>query len=707
MKAKPWAPLVPQAQTDRTPLIARAVSVLAMLIVMVAVALGIYWSFFNFSRADNWDEYVGVLLWDVGWARHWPLFAVVGAPIVWWQPRNRVGWLCLMLGVSSSTLALPSLGLPFVSAGVFKFGLALSGALAGWWWVLALPTALILTFPDGRFQTRRWPLIVGLGALPGLMQTFQSFGRPSYWTADGVQLANVLAAPWVTELFALLDRDYAVVLYLLPNGLGLAALVTATLLLHQRWHYARGVIRQQISWFLCAVGACAGIMVLSLFVGVIAPWFGESAEVGAKGFSIGILGLGILVPLAIAIAILRYRLWDITLVVRRSLMYGALSAGVACSYVLIMTVLGRVFRNDDSPWVAATATVISALLALALRDRVQRWINRQMFGHRDEPVTVLAQAGRAIESAASPQAALDALALATASALRLPHSAITISGDPPSDLPVRFNLLDQGESVGELAVAPRAPGEPLDDADLRTLEAVAAQAAGLARRLLLERQLSDSRRQIVSAREEERRRLRRDLHDDLGPTLASQALKLDAAIDAIPSNPPRAQALLASIKLQHQNTLADVRRIVHNLRPPALDEFGLAGALRSCFEQHGADTAPAAPAKLRVQVTAPELPALPAAVEVAAYRIAAEAVANVLAHAGASECGVTLALDAGALHVQVDDNGHGFDQAAATGGVGLRSMRERAAELNGTLKITQLQPGTRIVAALPLGPMAI
>ena len=200
----------------------------------------------------------------------------------------------------------------------------------------------------------------------------------------------------------------------------------------------------------------------------------------------------------------------------------------------------------------------------------------------------------------------------------------------------------------------------------------------------------------MTAREEERRRLRRDLHDGLGPTLGSLPLKLDVAGDLLERDPAAARDLLRGLKTQARSAVADIRRLVYELRPPTLDELGLVGAIREAAAQHGTDGLP-------VSVEAPEkLQPLPAAVEVAAYRIAQEAMTNVVRHAGANRCEVRLGLYGTTLRLAVADDGHGIG-ADRGSGVGLHSMRERAEELGGSFEVESVPDGgTRIRASLPL-----
>jgi signal transduction histidine kinase len=253
-------------------------------------------------------------------------------------------------------------------------------------------------------------------------------------------------------------------------------------------------------------------------------------------------------------------------------------------------------------------------------------------------------------------------------------------------------LTFQGETVGRLAISPAAAGEELDERGRRLVEQLARQAGPAVYGVRLTRELQRSREAIVTAREEERRRIRRDLHDGLGPQLAGIALQLSAAANG--ADDPRVAALARDIEEQTQGAIADVRRLVENLRPPQLDEFGLAGAIRSQADRFRDE--------LEVSVDAPApLRPLPAAVEVAAYRIATEALTNAARHAGARHCAIALRLD-GALEVEVRDDGRGLAPAHRTG-IGLVSMRERAAELGGTCVVEPVPGGgTRILATLPI-----
>ena len=256
----------------------------------------------------------------------------------------------------------------------------------------------------------------------------------------------------------------------------------------------------------------------------------------------------------------------------------------------------------------------------------------------------------------------------------------------------------RGKNVGSLIIAQRAPRERYGERDLALLQELALHIGVAAHAATLTRDLRRSRESLVAAREEERRRIRRDLHDGLGPALAGIAFGLDAARNTLGAGPQATAGALAELKTEVQALIADVRRLVYDLRPPVLDQLGLVPALQEYAARLGERGA------LDIIVTAPALPPLPAAVEVAAYRIATEALTNAARHSGAQTTSVSFTIDHTQLRLEVLDNGVGVPaQGDGRGtGVGLAAMAERAAELGGTCSIAARGDGTSVIATLPL-----
>jgi signal transduction histidine kinase len=309
--------------------------------------------------------------------------------------------------------------------------------------------------------------------------------------------------------------------------------------------------------------------------------------------------------------------------------------------------------------------------------------------------------GKSLDAMLSPDAALQHLAESTASTLKLPYVAIERNDDPrlvaygkSKSTPDRFPLVYHGQILGHLLASSRSPSEALNAADRLVLENVARQSSNVVYASRLAEDLQRSRQQIVTTREEERRRLRRDLHDGLGPALATLTLQAEAARDWLHKDPERSKALLEEIINGTQSALSDIRQVVYALRPPALDDLGLIPAIREQAAQYSSGD-------LQIEVEAPEgLPQLSAAVEVAVYQIVREALTNVQRHAQAHTCLVCLRAN-GNMDIEIRDDGIGIP-VSRRAGVGLNSIHERAAELGGSCVIeSQPGAGTQINVSLP------
>lgn len=540
-----------------------------------------------------------------------------------------------------------------------------------------------LLFPNGRFVPRWTRWLAGLLVALGI--AFHFFpDSPIY---------RVLVSPFGAVL-----------------SLGIVGSAVGSQIYRYR-HVSNTLQRQQTKW---AVFGIALGMAGSQGVSLIGPFLGQLNILALLALhTIASLSL-LLIPLSIGVAILRYRLWDIDPLINRALVYGALTASVVAIYVFVVGYLGAIFAQgrpaSGSLAISLVATGLVAVLFQPLRDRLQRGINRLLYGARDEPYAVLAQLGQRLESTQEPDAVLPTIVESVRDALKLPYVAIILDqgpaatfaaavGTPVADL-LTVRLAYQGAPIGQLLLGPRGPGETFSAADRRLIEVLARQAGVAAHAVRLTADLQRSREQIVLAREEERRRLRNDLHDGLGPQLASLTLKIQTARLRL-AHDPLADTLLTDLVGRTQAAVADIRRVVYALRPPALDELGLLSALREVATLYSTPGA----SDLLVHVDAPDqLPPLAAAVEVAAYRIAHEALTNVVKHAQAHTCSLRLTIDeqAGVLCIEVQDDGQGVTPGHAIG-VGLHSMRERAAELGGTLIVEPVAAGgTLLSARLPL-----
>jgi signal transduction histidine kinase len=419
-------------------------------------------------------------------------------------------------------------------------------------------------------------------------------------------------------------------------------------------------------------------------------------------------------PIALAIAVLRYRLFAIGTLVNRALLYGVLTVGAIGIYAAVVIGIGTLFEGQGNIWLSMIATGIIAVLFQPLRVRLQRWIDRRMYGDRGDPYLALTHLGQRLGAAQEALSGLRAAAETVARALNTPYAAITLdgratiaeSGTYRDDLGalVRWPLRYQGEPIGEVRAAPRLPGEALSDADERLIADLLPQLTLAAHTARLTEDLQHSRQRTIAALEDERRRLRRDLHDGLGPTLAAVMLNIDTARDRL-SKQTRLETvgpLLDETRALSGSALSEVRRVAYDLRPPALDDLGLTGALRQHADRLSVESGLIIDIHSEVDAIA-----LPAAVEVAAFRIATEALTNSVRHASARHGAVALRVshnDAGdALDVSICDDGIGLPSDLKAG-VGLHSMRERVDELGGALAFEPIQPhGLRVHARLPLG----
>jgi signal transduction histidine kinase len=430
---------------------------------------------------------------------------------------------------------------------------------------------------------------------------------------------------------------------------------------------------------------------------------------------IGLIALPL--PLGLAVGILRDRLFDIDAALNRTMVYGGLTLAVLAAYFAAVYALTAMAGHDPGFAGTLLATGLVALLVLPVRDVLQRGVNRLMYGERNEPWRAMRRLGQRLEFAAEPDRAFPAIVETVADALRLPYVSLEVHdedgslvevaarGERPAEV-VTVPITHGAEPVGRLVLGVRSGERGFRKDELGLVEDLGRQAGTAVRAMRLRDDLVRSRERLVLAREEERRRLRRDLHDGLGPTLAAIGMRAEASSAVLASDPAAARRQLEALGAEVREALADVRRLVDGLRPPALDELGLAGAIgQQAARLDRGDDDGTRSSSTRVVVEPADLPELPAAVEVAAYRIAVEAMTNAVRHAGASACRIALRADS-QLTIEVTDDGRGLPEVPRRG-TGLESMQERAAEVGGEVAVERRpEGGTRVLATLPLGRAA-
>jgi signal transduction histidine kinase len=592
-------------------------------------------------------------------------FPIVGALIATRQPRNAVGWILLGFGVMGAVQVPAALYAdhhfahhqgPLPGDEVAAWLTDCLGQTVLFGVVLFLP----LLFPTGRPPTPRWRPVVWLAAI---VLTGTTVGRM-------LMDANLGSKPWhVHNPFGVVptfvyDAFNVSGAFVVP--LSLAALVV-------RFRRSRGDERLQLKWLVCAAAVMAfffvGALVVSTFSRTLSDVFWAT---GIGGF--------IALPIVTGIAILRYRLYEIDVIIKRTLLYGALTACVVGAYAAVIGLVGKVLQQQVGIATAVIATGLVAVMFDPLRDRLQRGVNRLLYGERDDPATAVARLASRLEATAAPDAVLPGVVETVAQALRLPYAAIEVEQDGRlqrvaaygrlSGASVALPLAHGGAPLGQLVLGLRPGDVAFSPEDSRVLADLAEHAGQAVYAVRLTSDLQRARERIVAAREEERRTLRRELHDGIGPTLAGITLQVDLVRSRLALDPGDARAMVVKLQAETQAAVKDVRRVIEALRPPDLDELGLAGAIR----------------RLEIECeTSGDLERLPAAVEVAAYRIVQEA--------------------RGIQRVRIERNGALEIEIAgrADGVARLSAMRERAGELGGSCVLEARAGGGFCVrASLPL-----
>lgn len=579
------------------------------------------------------------------------------------RPDNPIGWLFLIASLAPLLTAVVT---PFVIYGAahdwtqLTLRLLVTINMFSWSWGVFCCLPLILQlFPTGRPLSRRWVVLCWLTVANALLGNLFVGPTPEYGAS------SFLVAPWwaVTEGIA----------GVLTPLIILASVISLVV------RYIRGTetVRQQILWLVVAV-----ILVILINVPV---WFAIPT-----GQNILLLLSFPLIPAAVTIAVLRHGLYDVRIVVSRVIVYGLLTGAVIAVYVGLVAVLDRILRSAGAPVVAALAI---ALAFNPVRVRLQHLVDRAVYGTRRDPVAAVSAVGQRLvgdDLGGIADALRDSLRLSYA-AIESPDGGIVASGEQPTNTQ-SWPLSYDGQQVGSLVVGPRSGEHRLSRADQKVIDLVAAPLAIVLHAQALTEDLKASRERVIEAAEEERTRLRRELHDSLGPLLTGAAFKADGIALAAQHRPERAESLAIELADQLRQSVEAVRQLAYGLRPAALYELGLVGALR----EEGRRFDP-----IKVIIDAPEsLPALPSSVEVAAYRIAAEALTNVVRHSDAKLASVRLTTDDGTLHMIITDNGS--CTAPWTAGLGLASIQTRALEVGGACEAGPTAQGGRVAAVLPL-----
>lgn len=563
------------------------------------------------------------------------------------------------------------------------FALSASGAIAttaawlsGWSWIAGtfIPITLVpLWFPDGAVGRQRW-----LGAVSVLGMTIMSLGLA---TSARVQLSDTRTTPNPLRL------PTADTFFLLGATLVVVCAVGSVYVLLRRLRAASGEQRRR----LAPVSVAIVVMLTALLVAVVVPRWGPGIQLLTTP----------LTPLAVTVVVLHYRMYDVELVVRRALIFAGLSVLVVGGYAVLVQAAANLLHRHAGLPESVFATGVVALAFQPARAALQTVVGRWLYGERNDPLRALSDLGRELVVAADPLAAVASAAERIRTALRSPwigisgpDGTIAESGREPSwaHVPYSLELRHLGVSCGALQVCPRGPREPFSSRDLIMLDQLVNPVAAAVAAHCQVAEIRLSRERAVVAREEERRRVRRDLHDGLGPTLSALNLHLDVLTLRQEATAPDS-ALLARVRTIADDAVLTLRQVIDDLQPAAIDDLGLAGALDELATSFSAGG-------VEVVMTTQIPDGLPAAVEIATYRICAEAITNALRHGQASFVRVLVRADPAIVSLEISDDGIGMPPSI-TPGIGLTSMRERAEELGGRIELQPGPNGTTVRCQLP------
>jgi signal transduction histidine kinase len=627
--------------------------------------------------------------------------APVGALIASRRPRHPIGWLMLAIGLVSATggvfdesarqLYAPT---PELGAALFIVGDVLSRA------VLVLYGILLLFFPDGRLPSRRWRPVLIAGVFAVTASCALDVMTPGL--AD-YAMVTPPQNPFFIPLPDLAQKIIGLALFVGIFGFLLLSIVSVVL----RFRRAGPELRLQLKWF-----ALAGSFLVATFVGVnvftpagwAPPWVGAVQFIAAAAMAA-----------AIAIAILRHRLFDIDLVISRTVAYGALAGLITAFYIAVVAGVGGLLAagSESRLLLAVVATAFVGVAFQPLRTRLERLANRLVYGVRAVPYEVLADFTSRLDGRENSVQLLPVMARMLAQGTgsdaatvwlyengrEVAASSFPEHQDVAPDTATRSVLLQHaGANLGRLAVARRS-GEALSPTEERLMDGLASQAglvlhsAGLQdelRRRMIE--LRQSRHRLVAAQDEARRRLERDLHDGAQQNLVSLRMKLGLAAGVAREKPDSLEPLLQEMQSELGDALDSLRNLARGVYPPLLEAEGLKAALRARARQ--------VPISIDVQCGSERYPR---ELEGAFYFCCSEALQNLTKHSRATRGSVRVWCEDGRLCFEVRDNGRGLDAARAKSGGGLQNIRDRLDVLGGVVDVSST-PGTgaRVAGWVPL-----
>jgi signal transduction histidine kinase len=625
------------------------------------------------------------------------VFAAAGVLVASRVPANPIGWLLLAAGAGT---AIQEFAQQYAIYGLLDSpgdvpGAAVAAWIPEWIWIpfMAVIALFIpLVYPDGHLPSSRWVWVAVLGGLGATIGTiaFALTPGPLEGFLGQRNPFGVEGAPWIRTV-----GDDAMLLLVVALLGTVASLVV-------RVRRSRGDERQQLKWLALAIA----VIGVSFLIGV--PYWTLSGSGTSLDFLENLVVLGLAgVPVAIGISILKYRLYDIDVVINKAVVYGILAAFGTLVYVAIVVGVGALVGSGGNAVLSAVAAAVIAIAFQPVRRRAQRLANRVVYGDRATPYEVLSGFSGRLAETYSIEDVLPRLARVLADGVGATRVAIslgtgahaqTVASYPDAADAVGddrlFDVRHQGELLGRIAVA-MPPNESLVPGQEKLVADVAAQAGLVLRNAALIEDLRASRQRLVAAQDQERRRIERNIHDGAQQQLVALSVKLKLADTLVGSDDARAHAMLADLRAETQQALEDLRDLARGIYPPLLADKGLGAALESQTRR----------SVVPVSVETNGVGRYPQEMEAAVYFSCLEALQNVSKYAEASSATIRLAQSNGLLTFEVHDDGRGFDPAAVSHGSGLQGIADRLAALGGAIEIRSTPgAGTTIAGTLPTTP---
>jgi signal transduction histidine kinase len=631
------------------------------------------------------------------------LFPIVGVVLASRRPENALGWILLAVGVFAFE---PLSAYAKYAAQTGRPGVGLALALVSWTWVPVIGLSgvfLLLLFPDGHLPSPRWRwfawavamgmaiVSVGISVVP---TTFADSGFPD------------VANPWaVGALRSMMPLVY-LALATVPVGV-----IGGAVSLFVRWRHADPTERLQIRWLASAAAVVAAVygVTMAATAGASSDW-ASGSDWASLMQTVAIATFGLL-PIAIGVAVLKYRLYDLDLVVRKAVLIGLLAAFITVVYVGIVVGVGALVGATNSAALSALAAGVVAIAIQPLRAWARHVADRVVYGRRATPYEVLAEFGQRVGGTYATEDVLARLARILAEGVGAVQARVwlQIGGDlrVVASWPEATRegddlvepVVDGEERLGALSVR-MPPNDPIDPAKARLVADLAGQARLVLRNVRLTEELrarlddlKAAQKRLVAAQDLERRRLERNIHDGAQQQLVALGIKARLARSLTERDPEMATQMLGQIESETQAALEDLRDLARGIYPPLLADKGLVAALE----------AQARKVALPVAIHAAGVGRYPQEAEAAAYFSCLEAMQNVAKYAGASHVEVSLADGDGRLRFEVSDDGVGFDPSTTGYGTGLQGIADRLAALDGTLTVRSAPgAGTTLVCEIPV-----